>query len=165
MNTKSLGITIIDVRSEDVPTGLKIGFDSDRAVNKKTVEGILRYWVTCPAISQSDYSITWTGYHTLILQTDFSTGYFCGDLTHRDAVMFGDKKFNIGLTKLFTFGNTPQTDKGKSFDGCEAPPIFIECLYEENAVMITDGLRETVRTEVDLRIKNLLQYLSSQVQV
>lgn len=128
------GHTIINnLVSDNVPEGLNLDFPEKlQVVDRKQVEDTVSYWLKTTAINQEDYTITWLqNGKTLDVRVSFESGYFKGDLTHHNALTSGDEDFKIGLCKLFYYGLTPKTSKGKYLPKLSVKPLEIRILYPD----------------------------------
>lgn len=95
--------------SETAPKSFVITFDV-QAVREERIKAMeaVEYWLNAKCISQfaSQAVISWSKDNTeLHVVADFMSGYFGGDMTYHNAILFGDEKFTIGLMSLLYSGH------------------------------------------------------------
>lgn len=135
MNIRVGNTAVINYRKNNVFNPLEsieIGFEDE--VLTENYEAILEtceYWVESAAIAEVGTGrVEYVNYNTVCIRANFSGGYFDGDLFHHNAIGFGDDNFNIGLLRLFLYGNKPKTTKGKTIKKIGKAPVYVKFVYE-----------------------------------
>lgn len=123
MINKRIKETLIVGHGTPTPSAIKVGFTQPLdPYDRIRTHHILMYWAESNAICKPDGNVIvrWdVDITTALVMGEFDRGGFNGDMTHRDAIGWGDESFTIGLTRLFYEGQDGSEKRQQLI-----PPIF-----------------------------------------
>jgi hypothetical protein len=155
---------MIDVTT-DTPVQVIVGFDHElSATEQGNALAAVQYWAGSPPIAGKapvvQFNVT---YEVMIITADFGSGYFDGDLTHHNAIGYGDEDFNIGLLELLVNGYEPATRRGSRIPATNAAVRYIQLVYDADYLKGQESQRSqrSPNGMVEYRLNDLLERVQS----